>query len=171
MSNILSVSTMPFKGEIQYFEYSNVYMEFRYGLPIPKSDYLPSFEGVECNIYGRTKYKGTLYCISVPDSTVFVRHPKISHSGPSIHAKTAVLLAEDDRLDEGYIDIEEDETVEEVDPATGLSIFNVLTPSWGAIIRARDGLKNKAGKKKKQRGNRRYQTLTHPNYYPCRVSW
>ena len=168
---ILSFATMPYNADIQYFEYADIYMEFRYAFPLQKSFFLPSFESKEDNIYGRKKYKGILYNITVPNNTVFVRHPKVEHRGKSILAQTAIVLEERDVLDDDYNHTEveiEQEKEPEIDLATGLPIYRIHGVEQEE---KKKNPKKKKGDKSQDKKTRRYRSLSHPNYYLCRVSW
>ena len=164
--NILYFSTMPFKGEIQYFEYTDIYMEFRYAFPLQKSTFLPTFENKEENIYGRKKYNGILFSIAVPNNIVFVRHPRVNHAGKTLLAQTAIVMEQTDFLDDdfNYEDQAlEDEKKQEIDRETGLPVINIYEVPV-------DAPETKKGKSKIIK-NKRYRTLSFPNYYLCRVSW
>lgn len=152
--NILTSATMPFKGDVQFFEYPDIYMEFRYAFPLPKSEFLKTYEVIERNIFGTKPYEGLLFNISVPNSTVFVRHPSTKHPGQSILAKTYVVMEADDILDEGYRFEEDDEPKQEEEE--GLPITNILKTGSTPID---------------SKEKRRFGPLTHPNYYLCKVSW
>lgn len=172
--NILTSATMAYKGDVQFFEYPDIYMEFRYAFPLPKSEFLKSHESLERNIFGTKPYDGTLFNVSVPNSTVFVRHPNTKHPGQSILAKTYVVMEADDILDDGY-QFEEDNNEGGEDEGI-FPITNIL--ETGYFPKDKDFTKKRGGNDKHPKNpkypdeeKRRFGPLTHPNYYLCKVSW
>lgn len=130
-----------YKGDITVLDSPDIYIEFKKGSVVPKSDLLTGLvEGDITSDVKKKRYKGYLYNFmteSPSDSIMFVRHLN-TYTGKNTRNVNYKLLVEDEEEPEEIFDDEEEDQ----------------KPRFSAHPEA------------KIRNNFR-----HPNYYGCRISW